>query len=678
MKKLSIVLGFLLVLLVFSTTVNAETGVRYNTYTVSNRRLVETQTAYVPIARTSMLGPYDLGEPLDVHISTNHRLYVASQVSANEGRIIVFDLETEEAFTIGEGILINPTGVFANDRGEIFVADRQGRIAYRFDEDGNVTQTFTRPNSPLFGNEEFQPRKIISDPRGNVFILNLGTRGLAQFSRNGDFLGYFGTNIIQPSLRTVIQQTLFSEEQRARLFNINPPEVSNMAIDDRGLVHTVSLGVEGFGVRRLNISGGNLLPRMFNAPDLVDVFVGPIGNIYALTRSGQIYEYDREGNLLFLFGGLDVTNQIPGRFNAPSGVAVDREFNLYVIDRVSRDMTIFVPTTFANLVHTALELYQEGDYIESEVPWQEVLKMNDFFDLAHRGLGNARFSLNDFEAAQEEFRIAFERHGYSEAFWEVRNDWLMQNAGVGVMGFFVFLIGFAINMKARFMDHVTHPIKKGIQKIRTNVKVIDDILYLFTYLRNPADASYYIKRKNRVSGYSITILLALYFLFYIYYIYNLNFLFNFRDLNNINIAEELVRIVLPILLWVFCNFLIGTIREGEGRLKDVYVTTVYALAPYFLTLPLLAVLSNGLTFNEAFVLSLLQTVSILVTSLYFFFMVKETHFYSVKETIQSIAITVFTMGMMVLSFFIVYVLVNELVVLIRDIGLEVFYRVVSP
>lgn len=676
MKKMIYALIFMMVLIGFSTEVHAETGVRYDTYTVSNRRLVQTQTAYVPISTTSTVGGFDIGEPLDIHISPNNRLYIASQVAPNRGRIIVFDLETEEARVIGEDFLVNPTGVFANAAGEIFVADRNARIAYQLDSDGNILQTFTRPNSPLFGAEEFAPRKIISDPRGNVFVLNLGTRGLAQFSPNGDFLGYFGTNIIQPNLRTVLQQTFFTEEQRARLFNLIPPEISNMAIDERGLIHTVSLGVDGFGVRRLNIGGGNLLPQMFNAPDLVDVFVGPIGNIYVLTRSGHIFEYDREGNLLFLFGGSDTSNQIQGLFNNPSGIAVDRDFNLYVVDRASRDLTILVPTEFANLVHDALAMFQEGDYIASQGPWQEVLKMNDFFDLAHRGLGNSYFSLGNFQQAQTEFRIAFEREGYSEAFWEVRNEWLMRNAGVGVMGFFVFLLGFIVNSKAHFMDRVTSPIKDGIRKVRKRVKVLDDILYLFTYLRNPADSSYYIKRKNRVNASSATILLALYFLFYIYYIYNLNFLFNFRNLNNINVFEEFVRIILPILLWVFCNFLIGTIREGEGRLKDVYITTIFSLAPYFLTLPILAIISNGLTFNESFILSFIQTVSILVTAIYFFFMVKETHFYGVKESLQSIAITAFTMAMLILSFFIIYILVTELFTLVSDVGLEVFYRVV--
>jgi hypothetical protein len=213
--------------------------------------------------------------------------------------------------------------------------------------------------------------------------------------------------------------------------------------------------------------------------------------------------------------------------------------------------------------------------------------------------------------------------------------------------------------------------------LRTRFKIIDDIFYLFYYLRNPADASYEIKRLERVSAVSVTVLLALYFALYIHHIYNVSFLFNTRDLTRINVVEELAKVILPIILWVVANTLIGSIREGEGRFKDVYVTTIYSLSPYFLSLPILTVLSQGLTFNEAFIFQFLAFVSVLVTVGYFFFMVKETHFYTVKETVQSIAISGFTMVMLLLGVFIVYILLNEIFLLGSDIVLEVMYRVLN-
>lgn len=674
MKKAIILLGVLLVFLSFGTSVQAENGVNYNTYTLNNERLVRTQTAYIPIADLSSIQGVSLGSPHDIYINDLNVMYIAS-VEEDSGKIIRYNMTTETVDVFGEDYLVKPTGVFANDSGDMFIADESGKAAYRLSEDGSILETYTKPDSPLFGTEDFEPRKILSDARGNVYVLNRGTKGLAQFTPDGEFLGYFGTNTISPSLRTVLQFTFFSEEQRAQLFNLTPPEVSNMAIDDRGLIHTASLGEATTGIKKLNISGDNLLPEMYNTVELVDVFVGPIGNIYAVDGDGMIYEYDSEGNLLFAFGGKDTSGRVPGLMNRPSGIAVDTESNIFVVDRKANVLKVYAPTSFATLVHTALESYQQGLYVESQEPWREVLMMNDFFDLAHRGMANAYFSLGEYEEALDEYYIANDRGGYSDSFWEVRNAWLLEYAPVIITSIFIILFVLIINIKLQFLRYITRPLKKGVKYLRDKFRTFDDILFVFTYLKNPANATYDIKRKGRVTFFSAGVLLLIYFLIYIIYVYNLGFLFNFNRIEDINIIEELVTIFVPIILWVFSNFLIGSIREGEGRFKDVFITTVFSLAPYFIVLPVITVLSQVLTYNEAFVLEFLEIIAILVTALYFFFMVKETHFYSVKETITSILISAFTMIMMLLGIFIVYMLLNELFILIKDIVMEVTYRV---
>ena len=677
MKKLQIILIVLIAFLFVGTKleIDAETGVRYRTWTVSNERLVPTQDAYVALSELQDIYGVSLDTPNDLFVDSNNTVYiVSSNEDTNTGKIIKFNLSEETVEVLADDLLLNPTGIFVNPEGLIFVADPEANLAYKLDTDGSILDQYEAPTSPLFGSDEYAPRKIVSDTRGNVYVLNNGTKGLVQFSNTGVFLGYFGTNIIQPSLRTRLQYTLFTDEQRENLFNIAPPEISNVAIDSRGLIHTVSLGVEGFGVKRLNISGDSLLPEMMHEPDLVDVYVGPIGNIYTISQSGLITEYDMEGNLLFQFGGQDASNQIKGLFNLPSAIAVDGKYNIYVLDRATQELQIFIPTEFAGLVHTALNLYQEGQYVEAEEPWREVLKMNDLFDLAHQGLGNAYYSLQRYDEALHEYRVSYDRGGYSDAYWEVRNEWLLENIGVILTILIVGLVVYIANLLFHFMHYVSDPVKNVVNKARSKSKLLDESLYLFTYLRHPSDATYEIKRENRVSYFSATFVFVLYYLLYIIYIYNVSFLFNARVIADINVLEETMKIFLPFVLWVGANYLVSSIREGEGRFKDVYVTTVFALAPFFLVLPVMTLLSQVLTYNEAFLMQALQFLSVGVTVIYFFFMVKETHFYNVKETIVSIFVSFFTMVMVLLSTFIIYILLNELVTLLIDIVMEVVYR----
>ena len=677
MKKFMIVLILsLLISVSFGITLSAESGVRYDTFTISNGRFVPTQTAYMALTNRTEVYGESLDKPNDIYIDKDNYVYIASSnIDAKTGKIIKFSLENQNVTVFGEEFLVNPTGVYVDQSGFIYVADRGGGKAYKLDQTGVILQEYTKPDSPLFGNDQFQPKKIVTDNSNNVYILNNGSRGLAQFTQDNEFLGYFGTNSIQPSLRTVLQFIFFTKEQRENLYLLSPAEISNVAIDDRGLIHTVTLGEESTGVKRLNINGENLLGEVYNLPDLEDVYVGPIGNIYTITKSGYIYEYDIEGNLLFAFGGQDESNQVQGLFNVPSAIAVDKDYNLFVLDGSSNELQIFTPTEFADMVHYALFLYQDGLYAESRDPWLEVLKMNDMFDLAHKGLGNAYFSLGEYEEAMDEYYIAMDRDGYSNAFWEVRNDYLIDNVWVVLVFFFVFLIAYVINLKLRYSKYIFAPVKKGVRYLRSKSRILDECLYLFTYLKHPSDATYYIKRENKVGYLSSTIILLIYFALYMIFIYSFGFLFNTRIIANINIIEEAMKIFLPFVLFVFANYLIGSIREGEGRLKDIYVTTIFSLAPYFISLPILVILSKGLTYNETFIISLIQFVSIFITVIYFFFMVKETHFYNVKETVASIFLSFFTMVLMLLGAFIVYILLNELFKLIIDLIMEVYYRV---
>ena len=155
----------------------------------------------------------------------------------------------------------------------------------------------------------------------------------------------------------------------------------------------------------------------------------------------------------------------------------------------------------------------------------------------------------------------------------------------------------------------------------------------------------------------------------------MGFLFNYRVIADVNILEEILKIFIPLLLWVISNTLVSSIREGEGRFKDVYITTIFSLTPIIIVLPIVTILSQVLTYNEEFIINLLMTVGTGAAFIYFFIMVKETHYYEVKESIGSIFVSFFTMIMLLLSSIIIYILLSELVTLIKDIVMEVIARV---
>jgi uncharacterized membrane protein (GlpM family) len=132
--------------------------------------------------------------------------------------------------------------------------------------------------------------------------------------------------------------------------------------------------------------------------------------------------------------------------------------------------------------------------------------------------------------------------------------------------------------------------------------------------------------------------------------------------------------VLAIFIWNAANYLISTISDGEGRIKDVVIGTAYSLFPYVLFALPIALLTRVLSLNEAFIYSLGQNLIYVWVGLMLFIMVKEIHNYSFGETLKNVLLTIFTMGLFLLTGYILYVLFNQLFDFISAILQEVRLR----
>ena len=137
-------------------------------------------------------------------------------------------------------------------------------------------------------------------------------------------------------------------------------------------------------------------------------------------------------------------------------------------------------------------------------------------------------------------------------------------------------------------------------------------------------------------------------------------------------------------------------RDGAGRFGRVHEeraeadggvflvdTGAFTLNPHVVpSLPFspqrdflpIALLSNLLTLNEAFIYTFSTQLMWFWTGLMLFIMVKEIHNYSVSETVRNVLTTLFTMAMFLLAGYILYVLFNQLyefiLAIIQEVGLR--------
>ena len=391
----------------------------------------------------------------------------------------------------------------------------------------------------------------------------------------------------------------------------------------------------------------------------MDIAVSKEETVFVVNELGSIMEYTRDGRVLFYFGGEDLDRTRIGLFVSTVAIDVDDEGRLYVLDRDKALVQRFEITEYASLVHEALALYQEGLYAPSQEPWEKVIRLNSMFDYAQMGLGKAYYKLERYDDALKAFRLGGDKAGYSDAYWEVRNAWAQQNILwliFGIAGLILLRkLWKVLKTKWRPAACFSQAVGRGMDQ-----KLLREIRFMGYFPRNPADAYYGVRFENKVSVLSASILYGAMFLIFLVNKYACGFLFKGVQDGHYEIMNDVVLVIGGLLLFlVSCN-LICSIRDGEGTFKQMYCGLAYALTPYIVLTPIVFGLSFVLTYNEAFIITLLNIISLAGCFILIVMMVKTLQNYSFRETIVTLLLSLFTMLMIVIALVIAAALIAQL------------------
>ncbi len=680
-KKIIAVMAVILTVLVLASEVGGLTAYAdtpYKTYTVDGYGTVqETQTAYLAYETMIKFGDEFLNSPSDLCITDDGTIYIAD---TGNSRIIVGNEDGELIRIVGEGTLVTPKGVYVTDNGHIYVADRDAEAVFEFDENGEVLNKYTKPSSPLYGDSlSFLPIKLVVNDAGIMYIVcESNTNGIVEISPTdgGTFLGYFGTNYASTSIRTIIYRAILTDAQRAKMVSNIPSTPDNLAIDAKGLIYTVTRGDGSNTIKRLNIAGTNLFDlefsRMYDDVPAA-VAAGNHDNVYVVSQQGYIYEYNKSGELLFVFGGLDDGTQRVGLSTLVTGIQVDSNDRIYVLDSDKSQIQVYEPSEFTDLLHEALNLYSKGKYTESKEPLSKVLEMNSMFDYANKAMGRVYFQEENYEMALYYAKLAKDEDGYSDAFWEIRNVWLKKNI---VKALALILLIYAAVKVIGVLKRKTQIFAKPQAlwaRIKEN-KVVSNLLYARYFMRHPIDGSYGIAREGRASWAAPTILLVVFMVEYVINKYLCGFLQKTVREGRYEIFSDIGIIVIVMFAITVCSYLVCTITEGEGTVKKIYTFTCYSLLPYILLIPVSFILSHVLTQNEQFLITLVELVMFGWVAVLFVLAFKEVNNYTGGETFKVICITIFTILIMALLIFVIYVLWAQVFEFISAVFGEVVYR----
>ena len=241
-----------------------------------------------------------------------------------------------------------------------------------------------------------------------------------------------------------------------------------MDVDSGGFIYATNIDSEGKqAVRRLNPQGKDVIQKGENENVGGDVWFGIYGTyggpseitdvvyrgkgIYSMLdrKRGRIFTYDKEGNLLYIFGGLGSQE---GTFTTP--VAIEEVGDqILVLDAYYGTIMRFSATEYGNLINEAIGLRYDGDETQAIEIWQKVLRLDENNELANSGIGKAYLTAGENKTAMKYLELGMNRKYYSVAWKRYRNEVLTQNMNL-IMTVIIVLIAAWIAYKKFFKKRI--------------------------------------------------------------------------------------------------------------------------------------------------------------------------------------------------------------------------------
>ena len=672
--------------------------------------------AYLPksVITGTSLSVGELKDPQDLHVSRDGQIFI---VDGGNNRLVWLDSSWNVVRVISEfdnegrvDRLKSPEGVWAANDGSVYVADTgNGRVVV-FGRDGG----FVREIGPPVASEDgvipdgfkYQPTKLTVGPDYRMYVISRNSyEGLTVFNADGNFSGFMGAPRVTASVADLFWYRIATREQKQRMALFIPTQFANLTMDNRGFIYVVESGLaKDNSIRRLNPSGEDVLVRnWFHAPmgdlsteypsRLIDIHVKDDGTYRVLDHDhGRVFAYDRNGWLLYVFGSL---GEVKGTFRDPVAVDVLGE-DVLVLDRGLKQIVVFSPTDYACLINYALRLYNAGRYDESAEVWRTVLRYNSNYDLAYSGLGRAALRQGDAEAALNYFRLGQDRVGYSKAFDQYRRELGFASFGKVLTVLSVALVLIWIVSRLGLIRKLTSAAHKARLAIgerldpamrtpRGELKPLGRICLaarnVFSGLRyslytaiHPFDGFYEIRHGNRGNAAAAVVILGLMTLTYVTMRQYTGFIFNTRDLAKLNIYTELASVLIPFSLWCLVNWALTTLMDGKGRLRDIFVSSAFALVPMIIINIPLTVVSNFLIAEEGMYFYLIGTIAAVWTVLLLLIGNMVIHDYTFGKTGATAVLTLAGIAFVLFLGVLFVSLVNTMIGFARGLYVEIIFK----
>ena len=642
----------------------------------------------------------------------NNRIVVLDRYYQQKAIIDSYENHSGDHCTLNapEGVFVTDSETADGDK-HIYVCDTGNKQIVIFDENYEYVDTIYKPADRIIDAGAFVPQAVAVDLYGRIFISSQYCfEGIMVLANDGTFTGFIGAQKVTYSMLDRIWSMFQTEEQKQRQETNIPTAYNNLTVDEYGFVYatinftsaddlseqmkTIESKTATYSpVKKLNSMGKEIMKRNgFFDPggevavlstaqlsNIKDVAMGPAGTWTILDSHtekpyyrARLFTYNSNGDLLFAFG--DVGYQL-GNCEDPVGITYQPyetedgtvEYRLLVLDNTTSGgdkIIVYSPTTYCKTIISAIENENAHQYSQSIEHWQEVLTLNNNFDLAYIGIGKALYNQGKYEEAMEFLEVAYEVDVWAKAETakgkEFTSKWLL---------LVVILIVAIVVVFLKFLGWAKKKNKATALKVGRK-SYVEELLYVFHLIFHPFDGFWDLKHEKRGSVRAATTILGLTVIAFFYQSVGQGYYFNPRG-ESTSILVQLAAVLLPAMLFIVGNWCLTTLFDGEGSFKDIYIAACYSLAPLPFFVALSTVLSNFMTSTS--MVSLLVTLGYIWVALLLFFGMMVTHDYSIAKNIVTILGTV--VAMLVIMF--VAVLFSALVMKMASFLISLFGEILS-
>ncbi|WJH37416.1 YIP1 family protein [Paenibacillus sp. CC-CFT747] len=637
--------------------------------------------AVAGVANGIDLGVGALKTPNDLHVAANGTIVLAD---TGNNRILVMNKEMKVTRVIDRfhtnDTFNGPEGVFHDGKGQIYVADTGNRRIVVVKEDGTFVRTIGEPKSPLLRNTfQYTPVKLAVDRADRIYVVSKGSyEGILEFDSDGRFDGFVGTNKVKFNPIDLFWKRISTKTQRSQMEQFIPLEFNNLDIGQDGFIFTTTSEEDSDQpIKKLNPSGADILRSKGYFPPKGDIgnlmlgsrrgssiFVDVTGDVSGMysgldSKRGRIFTYDKDGNLLYEFGGLGSQQS---NFRTPVAIAIQGE-QVLVLDRDIGRITTLSPTRYGSLIREAVVNISNGKVEASTAAWSKVLQLNANYDIAYSGIGKSLLKKGENREAITYFKLGNNREWYSEAFKRYRKEVVQSHFGTIVLiaAIVIAFIAFAVKWGGRRLAGQYYE----------EVGMLRNPFYTMIHPFNGFWEMKY-EHKGRIK-IAFAILFALVVFLIIKQQYS-GFVVNFSNPAEWNSLDTLKFVVLPFVLWCVANWSLTTLMDGEGKFREIVMATAYALMPFLVIYLPQTLYSNVITQNEASFYYLLDGLALVWFIWLLFVGTMTVHQYTPSKTVATMLLTLVVIGIMLFLGVLFFSMLQQMISFAISIFRELSFR----